>query len=78
MTKQDKTIIRPHKTLLLGKEDKYLAKLDLIEIQKESWKKFINTSIREIINEFFPIQDYTGKKFTLSFEDLYLGNQGML
>ncbi len=73
MSKQDKIIIKPHKKLLLGKEDKYLEKLDLIEIQKESWKKFISTSIREIINEFFPINDYTGKKFTLSFRDLYFG-----
>jgi len=73
MTKQDKTIIKPHKKLLLGKEDKDLDKFDLIEIQKKSWKNFIDISIREIINEFFPIDDYTKKKFTLSFEDLYFG-----
>ena len=64
---------KPRKQLLLGKEDKELGKLDLIEIQKQSWKKFIEVSIREIINEFFPINDYTGKKFTLYFKDLYFG-----
>ncbi len=73
MTKKDKSDIKSHKTLLLGTEDKELEKFDLIEIQKQSWKKFIDQSLREIINEFFPIDDYTGKKFTLYFKDLYFG-----
>jgi len=73
MSKTDQIIIKPQKKLFLGKPDKELEKLDLIEIQKQSWKKFIDESIREIINEFFPIEDYTGKKFTLYFNDLYFG-----
>ena len=68
----DKPKIKPQQ-ILLGKEDKELDSFDLIEIQKQSWGKFINIELKEILNEFFPIEDYTGKKFTLHFEDLYYG-----
>ncbi|MFN4212361.1 MAG: DNA-directed RNA polymerase subunit beta [Microgenomates group bacterium] len=73
MTKAKKTNIKPRKNLLLGKEDKELEQLDLIEVQKKSWKKFISQDLKEIFNEFFPIDDYTGKKFTIFFEDLFFG-----
>ncbi|QQG44533.1 MAG: DNA-directed RNA polymerase subunit beta [Candidatus Roizmanbacteria bacterium] len=58
--------------IFIGKEGKKL-KLDLIEVQKESWKKFLETDLKEILKEFFPIEDYTGKKFSLYFDDLYYG-----
>ncbi|OGK28463.1 DNA-directed RNA polymerase subunit beta [Candidatus Roizmanbacteria bacterium RIFCSPHIGHO2_02_FULL_39_9] len=61
------------KKILLGNEDKELEKFDLIEVQKKSWNRFINIDLKEILNEFFPIEDYTGKKFTLFFEDVYFG-----
>lgn len=61
------------KEILLGKEDKMLEKLDLIEVQKQSWDKFIYKELKEIFNEFFPIEDYTGKKFILHFEGLFFG-----
>ena len=61
------------KKVLLGKEDKELETFDLIEIQKQSWEKFTNIELREILNEFFPIEDYTGKKFVLHFEDVFFG-----
>lgn len=61
------------KKILLGKEDKELENFDLIEIQKQSWDKFINLQLKEILNEFFPIEDYTGKKFILYFEELFFG-----
>lgn len=66
-------IKNPKKNILLGSPDKKLEVLDLIEVQKLSWDKFIKTTLKEILNEFFPIEDYTGKKFTLYFEDLYFG-----
>ena len=62
------------KKILLGKEDKELEKFDLIEIQKESWEKFIKIELKEIINEFFPIEDYKKKKFILFFEDIFFGD----
>ncbi len=60
--------------IFLGKEKENLKKLDLIEVQKESWNKFLTVELKEILEEFFPIEDYTGKKFTLYFEDLYFDN----
>jgi len=58
---------------MLGREDLILNELDLIEVQKKSWGRFIKHDLKEILQEFFPIDDYTGKKFTLFFEDLYFG-----
>ncbi len=73
MIKNNKINTKPQKELLLGNIDKNLDKLNLIEVQKKSWEKFITVELREILNEFFPIEDYTGKKFTLYFEDLFFG-----
>ena len=53
----DKPKIKPQQ-ILLGKEDKELDSFDLIEIQKQSWGKFINIELKEILNEFFPIEDW--------------------
>ncbi len=61
------------KEIILGNLDKNLEKFDLIEVQKQSWKKFIEFELKEILNEFFPIEDYTGKKFILHFEDIFFG-----
>lgn len=60
-------------TLLFGTKEPYLQELDLIEIQKKSWQRFLEEGLRETLQEFFPIDDYTGKKFTLYFEDIYFG-----
>ncbi|NTU73068.1 DNA-directed RNA polymerase subunit beta [Candidatus Roizmanbacteria bacterium] len=59
--------------VLLGREEENIQELDLIEVQKTSWQRFQNKDLKEIIAEFFPIEDYTGKKFTLHFEDIYFG-----
>ena len=61
------------RNVFLGTRDEKLEEIDLIEIQKNSWQKFINQDLKEIINDFFPIEDYTEKKFTLFFEDIYFG-----
>ncbi len=61
--------------LFLGKKDKELEKLDLIEIQKESWNKFLSEELESILREFFPIEDYTGERFVLSFESLRFGEE---
>lgn len=74
MSTKDKTKIKPqNKTLTLGKGDPTLVEFDLIEVQKQSWEKLLTTNLKDILNEFFPIDDYTGKKFTLFFEDVYFG-----
>ena len=63
----------PKQQITLGTEDQYLKEFDLIEVQKNSWSQFLNHDLKQIIKEFFPIDDYTGKKFTLHFEDLFFG-----
>ncbi len=64
---------RSQKELLLGKKEPRLEELDLIEIQKNSWNNFLKVSLKEILDEFFPINDYTGKKFTLFFDGIFFG-----
>lgn len=56
--------------IFLGKKDK-LEELDLIEIQKKSWKKFLEKDLFNTIADFFPIDDYTGKNFSLHLEGIY-------
>jgi len=71
MSKLDKSKNKLPKNIFLGKGDPLIKEFDLIEVQKKSWKKFIEKDLKDILNEFFPIDDYTGKKFTLFFDDLY-------
>ncbi len=74
MTTKDKNHkTKPQKNLVLGKGDPALAEFDLIEVQKQSWNRLLKVDLKEILKEFFPIDDYTGKKFTLNFEDIYFG-----
>ncbi len=69
-----KDIVKTKKNLFLGKKiNNKLEKLDLIEVQKQSWNYFINNNLKNTLEEFFPIDDYTSKKFTLYFEDLFFG-----
>lgn len=39
--------------------------IDLLEFQKESYKKFIEQEFETILKEFFPIEDYTKKNWVL-------------
>lgn len=50
-----------------------LKQLDLIEIQKKSWDQFLSVDLRNVLQEFFPIEDYTKKNFTLELDDVYYG-----
>lgn len=47
---------------------------DLIEPQRESYKWFIETALKEIFTEFSPIADYSDKKFELRFKKYELGS----
>ncbi|MGI6175599.1 MAG: DNA-directed RNA polymerase subunit beta [Christensenellales bacterium] len=44
---------------------------DLIEIQKNSYERFLKQGLREVFNEVSPIMDYT-ENLMLRFEDYYL------
>lgn len=50
-----------------------LPSLDLVEVQRESFAKFLQRGIREILDEVFPVEDFTGKNFVLSFGSYSLG-----
>ena len=49
------------KRLYWGKNYKNLPELDLLKIQKESYKWFVEKGIAEILEEVSPIQDFTAK-----------------
>ncbi|GIW62312.1 MAG: DNA-directed RNA polymerase subunit beta [Patescibacteria group bacterium] len=59
--------------IFLGKKTDRLDELDLISVQKDSWKKFLEEELFEILKEFFPIEDYTGKRFVLNLESIRFG-----
>jgi len=61
------------KNVTFGSSEPLLQELDFIEIQKKSWENFITRDLKAVLENFFPIDDYTGKKFTLFFEDIYFG-----
>ncbi|MCB0415751.1 MAG: hypothetical protein KDD50_15535, partial [Bdellovibrionales bacterium] len=46
---------------------------DLIEPQRESYKWFVETALKEIFKEFSPISDYSEKKFELVFKKYEMG-----
>src|SRR4030042_269724 len=43
-----------------GKEEKNLPELDLISVQKDSWKLFIDEAIAQELAEISPIDDFLG------------------
>jgi len=45
----------------------------LLSIQKESWERFWEKDLKELLIEMSPIRDYTGKKLELWFLDYKLG-----
>lgn len=47
---------------------------DLIEVQKESYKWFIEEGLKEVFEDISPIQDYTGN-LILEFVDYYIGKE---
>ena len=47
---------------------------DLIEPQRESFRWFVETALKEIFTEFSPISDYSEKKFELKFKKYELGS----
>lgn len=60
------------KTIFLGRKDDFDS-INLIKAQKESWERFLNQGLAEVIAEFFPIEDYTRKYFVLELEGLRYG-----
>jgi len=53
-----------------GKKYPQLPKLDLIQIQKESWKEFLEKELIETVQAISPISDYTGNNWELELGQL--------
>jgi len=56
-----------------GKTYTALPTLDLLAIQKRSYEKFLAGTIGEILQEISPIDDFTGKNWSLSLHEYRLG-----
>lgn len=50
-----------------------LPTLDLIEVQRESYENFLKESISQVLQEVSPVEDFTGKNFSLEFGEYYIG-----
>ncbi|MDK2871046.1 MAG: DNA-directed polymerase subunit beta [bacterium] len=55
-----------------GNSTEFLPLPDLIEVQKNSFRWFLESGLREVFNEIFPIESYKGD-MVLEFVDYYLG-----
>jgi len=53
-----------------GKKYPNLPKLDLIQIQKESWKEFLESELKQTIQAISPISDYTGNNWQLELGEI--------
>ena len=56
-----------------GKDFSLLPKLDLLAVQKESYKWFLEKGIKQVLDEISPIDDFTEKNWTLELKDYRLG-----
>ena len=58
-----------------GKTYKNLPPLDLLAVQRESWKWFLTEGISEALTGVSPISDFTGKNWELSFGNHSFGKE---
>ena len=70
----------PRRNALVAPERKRYARIpevlpipDLIELQLQSFKWFIENGLRELLDEISPIQDFTGKVMELHFKQYEFG-----
>ncbi len=56
-----------------GKTYAVLPELDLLAVQKTSYELFQQKGIEEIIQEVTPVEDFTGKNWSLTFHEHKIG-----
>jgi DNA-directed RNA polymerase subunit beta len=56
-----------------GQEYPFLPNLDLLDVQKGSYRWFIEVGIGEVLKEVSPIDDFTEKNWSLIFKDYRIG-----
>src|SRR3990167_2130439 len=67
-----KSLDDENERIIFGTKDA-LDTVDLIEIQKNSWSRFLDKGIHSLLHEFFPIEDYTKRNFSLELEGITYG-----
>lgn len=50
-----------------------VPELNLIQIQLDSYRLFLQTGIKEVLDEISPVEDFTGKNWTLQLGSFYFG-----
>lgn len=55
-----------------GNHQEVMAMPDLIEIQKDSYRWFLEEGLAELFDEINPISDFIGRDLELYLEDYYL------
>ncbi|MBI4097902.1 MAG: DNA-directed RNA polymerase subunit beta [Candidatus Levybacteria bacterium] len=70
-SKDNKNNIKPREDW--GKKFPVIPELDLLKVQKESYKWFEEKGIGEVLQEISPIDDFTGKNWTLVLKDYRIG-----
>lgn len=53
--------------IFLGKQHQKVPLLDLLSVQKKSYEEFISSSIAKALQDISPIEDFTGKNWSLEF-----------
>src|SRR5436190_21169237 len=56
-----------------GKKYSILPELDLLAVQKASYRLFQEKGITEILQEISPVEDFTGKNWSLEIHDHKIG-----
>ncbi|MBU1117905.1 DNA-directed RNA polymerase subunit beta [Patescibacteria group bacterium] len=54
-----------------GKKYPQIPALNLLNVQKESWEKFLKSDLEETIRAISPVSDYTGNNWLLELGELY-------
>src|SRR5207253_148695 len=57
-----------------GKVYSTLPKLDLLAIQKQSYKWFLEEAIGNLLKEISPVEDFTEKNWSLFLKNYRIGN----
>lgn len=56
-----------------GKTNLPLPELNLIAVQRESYERFLTNGIQEAFEEINPVEDFTGKNWSLEFKGYHFG-----
>jgi DNA-directed RNA polymerase subunit beta len=69
---------KPQKRLYWGTQYVNVPTLDLTLVQRESYQWFLETRVKELLEEISPITDFTGKNWELSFGDYFFGRPRLI